>query len=300
MKIAMITVTRNDIYRFDEWVKYYQEYKDDIAMHIIVDDASEENYINKIKKSFINSIIIERKFNGGSNAAVNDGLRCALQNNDIDTIMVLDNDIQFVKGSIQKMYSYLYSDEKLGVVGPLVLKCESDKIEDFGVNLTYFSSKFLYSGCSRNQIPESTTMYVDVVPGGITMAKRAFYEKVGFQDESLFMYCDERDMSYRAKQAGFKEGVTSDAVCWHQHKYCPPVGKRLKSTFLTERNKIYLIKKYKGTSNALFNSLWSAMRMTAVLIMHPTNTRVMSNYVQTISGLLHGFIGKLNNSNIWY
>lgn len=300
MKLAMITVTRNDIYRFDEWVAYYNEYKDDVFMHIIVDDASEKTYVDKIKSHFTESIIIERTVNGGSNAAVNDGLRCALQNKDVDAIMVLDNDIQFEKGSLRNMYDYLYSDEKLGMVGPLVLKCKSDLVEDFGVNLTYFSSKFLYGGCKRSEIPNSIAMYVDVVPGGITMSKRSFYEKVGFQDESIFMYCDERDMSYRSKLAGFKEGVTSRAVCWHQHKYCPPVGRRLRSVFLTERNKVYLIKKYKGTLAATLNAAWTALRMTAIFLLHPTNSGVKLNYSQTIKGLHNGLIGNLDNSNIWF
>lgn len=296
----MITVTRNDIYRFDEWVSYYQEYKDDISMHIIVDDASERDYVNKIKTVFSNSIVIERKVNGGSNAAVNDGLRCALQNENIDAIMVLDNDIQFVKGSIKKLYTYLFSDNDLGVVGPLVLKCNSDIVEDFGVNLTYFSSQFIYQGYSLKSIPKSKKLYVDIVPGGITMAKRTFYEKVGLQDESIFMYCDERDMSYRAKSAGYKLGVISDAVCWHQHKYCPPIGKRLKSVFLTERNKIYLIKKYKGILNALLNSLWTIIKSTIVLFIHPFSSQVRFNYKQTVLGVCNGICGRLINDDIWY
>lgn len=300
MKLAMITVTRNDDFRFDEWYKYYNEYKDDVYLHIIVDDASDEKYVNMIKTSFTNSVIIERKTNGGSNAAVNDGLRYALQDNEVDAIMVLDNDIQFEKGAIKKLYSYLYSDKELGMVGPLVLKAHSDKVEDFGVNLTYCDSKFLYYGCKRDEIPPSSTMYVDVVPGGITMSKRCFYEKVGFQDESIFMYCDERDMCYRAKLAGFKEGVTSDSVCWHQHKYCPPVGKRLKSVFLINRNRVYLIKKYKGFFNASICLLWTTIRMSVVLLLHPQNNSVRNNYKQTISGLFCGITGRLNNSNIWY
>ena len=40
--------------------------------------------------------------------------------------------------------------------------------------------------------------------GGMNLGKREFYEKVGLQDEKLFMYSDEVDIGTRAKKLGFK------------------------------------------------------------------------------------------------
>ena len=300
MKIALITVTRNDDFRFNDWCQYYEEYKDDIQLHIIVDDASDIDYLKRIKSFFTSSVIIEREVNGGSNAAVNDGLRYALNDPDVDAIMVLDNDIKVKKGSLKNLYDYLYSDEKLGMVGPIVLKKDSDIIEDFGVTVGFLSSKFNYQGKRIDDLPKHCNMYVDVVPGGITMSKPSFYKTVGLQDESIFMYCDERDMCYRSKRAGIKEGVTIESVTWHQHQSSPHKGKKLKSEYLIYRNRTYLQKKYEGTLQAILSSLYFFLTKTIVIIPFIFDKKKRFDYRQSINGLWDGLTNNLNNDNIWY
>ena len=45
MKIATnISVTYNDNYKFNEWCKLYEEYKNDVSAHVIADNPS--FYIN--------------------------------------------------------------------------------------------------------------------------------------------------------------------------------------------------------------------------------------------------------------
>ena len=300
MKIAMLTVTRNDDYRFEEWCQYYSEYKNDINLHIIIDDASDLSYLKKIRSFFTESVIIARNENGGSNAALNDGIRYALKDSDIDALLILDNDIKLKPGSIKALYDYLYSDSKLGMVGPLVFQRESDRIENFGVHQTWFSSKHLYHNRKIDDLPDCETMYVDLVPGGINMVKRSFYETVGLQDEEIFMYCDERDMCYRTYNAGLREGVTKNAVAWHQHKYCPPIGKRLKSTFLTARNRTYLVRKYCGVIPAFISMSWSLIIAYLATIKNWNNSESKEKFKQISDGVMAGFSKKLDNSNIWY
>ncbi len=42
MKIAALTVKRNDDYKLSQWMSYYDEYKSEINYHIIIDNASTE------------------------------------------------------------------------------------------------------------------------------------------------------------------------------------------------------------------------------------------------------------------
>lgn len=300
MKIAMITVTKNDNFRFDEWCKYYNEYKDEIDVHIIVDDASDPEYVYSIKSFFTNSIIIERKVNGGSTAAVNDGIREALKDKDVDAIMVFDNDIKVKKGSFKILYDYLYSDPNLGMVGPLVLKKDSEIIEDFGVNIGWFVNHFLYQKKSLSDVPKGLKMYVDSVPGGISLSKREYYEKIGLQDETIFMYCDERDMAYRTKKGGYKEGVTSDAITWHQHIKCPYQTRRLKSNYLIARNRIYLEKKHFGVFKS-FVIAFSTMALSLVFYLRDFfNSSRRIEHTQTMQGVFAGLVGNMSNDNLWY
>ena len=40
MNVAAITITYNDDYKFTEWLGHYQEYKDELYLHIVVDNHS--------------------------------------------------------------------------------------------------------------------------------------------------------------------------------------------------------------------------------------------------------------------
>ena len=114
------------------------------------------------------------------------------------------------------------------MVGPVMLRKDSKIIENYGVNMSLFNTQFLYSG--REYLNNFPDMIVDVVPDGASMSKRPFYEKVGLQGEVLFMYCDERNMPYRAKRAGFPEAVTAKA--WHQHIINPQPTARVNARYI--------------------------------------------------------------------
>ena len=300
MKIAMITISYNDDYKFKEWCNYYDEYKDDIDYHIIVDNGSEERFLKQVEDYFTSSIIIKRTTNGGCTSAYNDGLRYILDNTDADAIALWGNDVRIRKGDMRKLYDYLYSEDELGMVAPVVLRKDSNIIEDFGVKINSLRVRYIYKGDNLSCISGTKRMHVDLVPGGINLSKRAFYEKVGLQDENIFMYCDERDMYYRAKKCGFIEGVTAEAVSWHQHIASPHKGKRLDSTFLIARNRTYLEKKHNGFLAMFLHIIASFVINSVILLRHIFNPAIRFKYRRTLAGLYCGAIGRMSNVNLWY
>lgn len=300
MKVACITISYNDDYKFEEWCNWYEIYKSELYLHIIVDNGSKKDFLDKVKSFFTDSHIIERKTNGGCTSAYNDGIKYALSDPNVDSIMLLGNDIKMKEGGITSLYNYLMSDEKLGMVGPLVLKKDSDVIEDFGVNIGTFINKFLYKNVIKSQITVGLNMYVDAVPGGVSLAKREYYEKVGLQDENLFMYSDERDMAYRTKEKGYKEGVTSSAVAWHQHIRCPFHDKRLKSNYLIARNRIYLEKKHFGLLKAYTIAVSTLLTAFVLYIRDYFKPNRRIENIHSIKGVYAGLTGNMENTDLWY
>lgn len=300
MKIACVTMTYNDGFKFKDWCDWYEEYKDDFFLHIVVDNGSKADYLACVKNYFKNSIIIERKSNGGCTAAYNDGIRYALKNKDIDAIMLVGNDVRLKKGCVPALFNYLYSDAKLGMVAPVVLKKDSDIIEDFGVTMTFFNSTFNEQGRKLSEITPGLQRYADLVPGGINLSKREFYEHVGLQDENLFMYCDERDMYYRGRNLGYKEGVTSNAVAWHQHIFTPPISERLRVKYLTGRNRIYVERKDKGFLPALVFGIYSLTIEGLSCLKHLKDKERKFLFSEYLKGVISGFKGEMSNTNLWY
>lgn len=251
MKIAAITITYNDDYKLKEWHKHYLEYEDQVYKHIIVDNGSTDAYLRQVKFLFSNSIIIERTENGGTTAAYNDGIRIALLDSEVDSIMLVGNDIKLEKGGVIALYNFLLKNPRYGMVSPVLFAKDSLLIEDLGSIITFFLyMKPLGFGMHINDIDEYN-QEVDMALGGMHLASRSFYEKIGFQDENLFMYSDEVDMGIRAKEKEFGIGVTKEVRAWHEH--INPAKRNIRlpySAFLIGRNKIYLGYKHFGFMRA--------------------------------------------------
>lgn len=295
MKIAGITMTMNDGFKFKEWCRWYEEYKDELYIHIVVDNASDPSYLKQVKDYFKNSIIIERTTNGGCTAAYNDGIKKALEFNEVDAITLCGNDCRFERGALTEMYQFLFSKKEYGMVGGVVFRKDSDIVEDFGDNVNIMGMPNInYRNAKYEQLPES--LEVSFVPGGINMSKREFYETVGLQDENLFMYNDEIDMYYRAKEAGYIEAVTKRAKTWHQHVPNPVVpGMREKMSYLNGRNRVYIIKKHNLGIKGIFYFFFTFMLETIFTIRDIRDKESRDCYKSKIKGFLAGL--KMNMDN---
>lgn len=249
MPIAAIIITLNDDFKFNEWVQHHQLYKDELYMHIIVDNGSKPEYLQMVEHAFKNSHIIKRTTNGGCTGAYNDGLRLALSDPKVDAIMLIGNDIKLEKGGVNKLYEFLNSNTQYGMVSPVLLKKDSEIVEVYGANINTKSLTFehQYTDVPLSLVTNEVVIS-DSLPGGMNIAKRSFYEVVGLQDEYLFMYSDEVDMGIRAKTHKMLMVATKSVYAWHQH--INPKQSLTRSTlagFLWGRNEVYLAKKHLGT-----------------------------------------------------
>lgn len=246
-KIAAVSITMNDGYKFKEWCQHYEEYKDELYLHIIVDNHSDKEYLNMVKDYFNNSVIIERETNGGCTISYNDGIRYALSQPDITHIALIGNDIRLEKGALTKCVELLESDPLLGMVAPVLLNSDSDIVADYGCSINSDLSMNPFGVGKNVKDLRLEIRFCEAVTGGMNVSKREFYETVGLQDEKLFMYSDEVDMALRAAKCGFKMAAIKDAVAWHEHINESKTGRRHPfNSYLKGRNKVYLANKHFG------------------------------------------------------
>lgn len=299
MKIAAITITHNDDYKFNEWCSHYEEYKDELYLHIIIDNASELEYFEKVKAYFTTSLIIRRKTNGGCTIAYNEGMRYALACPEVDSIMLIGNDIRFPQGATSKLYEFLFSRKELGMVEPVILKKDSDVVEDFGCHISSrLVMKPLNVGDCLNSLLDSFHV-VEAVTGGMNLSKREFYEKIGLQDSKLFMYSDEVDMGLRAKKLGFKMAATKTAIAWHQH--INPSGKQQRmpyTSYLTGRNKVYLANKHFGLWGKINQMSYHLFLFGKGIIRNLFNREGLIHQFYFLKGSYNGFVGDMDLSKI--
>ena len=295
MKIAAITITYNDDYKFEEWCSHYEEYKQDIDVHIIVDNGSSLEYLQKVKKYFVDSIVIERKTNGGCTAAYNDGIKKALSDKDVDAVLLIANDLKLSENAIPILYDLLYSDINIGMVAPIEMKIGSNLIMEYGSTITSgLYMKSLHKGAKKDEL-KSSIQYAEAVLGGANMASRQFYEIVGLQDELLFMYSDEVDMGIRAKEKGFKLAVTSDAQVWHYHINPPKCAIRKPyAAYLIGRNKVYIATKI-GIYKTIYVFIVQMSIVCRNYIININSVGYRNYYYYYFRGIIDGITKKMNS-----
>ena len=236
-------------------------------MHIIVDNGSEEGYREQLRTSFPNSIIVQRSENGGTTKAYNEGIRVALNNSEIDAILIIDGDVELENECLSNLSEYLQSDKTLGFTAPVLLKAKSKVIENCGATITSFLE---YKQNNHNETLDDLKFdnkYVDTVGWGINLAKRSAYESIGLLDETLFMYYEEIDMGMRAKEKGIRMGVSKNAVAWHQHvNKSGSIDRAPYAYYLFSRNNLYLCQKYKGFTIAILRFIWYTIFSLILLI----------------------------------
>lgn len=292
MKIAAIVVTYNDEYKFDKWIEHHQLYKDELYRHVIVDNGSTPKYMKMIEGSFTDSHIIKRTVNSGSTGAYNDGIRFALSDPEIDAIMLIGNDIRIEHGGVTKLYEFLMSNTQYGMVAPVLLAKDSEIVDDFGCEVLKTLHMQPYDIGRRFADVETKDRIVASVTGGMNIAKRGFYEKIGLQDEKLFMYSDEVDMALRAKKAGFKMAATKEVKSWHQHINSKHGDHRAFYTFyLIGRNKMYLARKHFGIVRVFYvlgYLLWQIASTSAFNMFDRTRRRQqLYFFLGVINGLFN-------------
>ena len=244
MVIAVITVFHKERFRVDDWKRYYAEYRDDVSLHVIVNNGDPEDDAY-LQEAFPSSRVL---FCPSSSlmVAYNQGLREVLAHPEVDAVAQVGNDIRIEAGGLKVLYDYLFSDDDLAMVAPVLLRKDSDVVDCFGcrVNLRNLDFVHLDAGAHLDGQAPSDRM-VTGLPGGMFLARRDRYEAFGFQDENLVMYADEIERSLKVLSLGWKMGATSRVRSWHQH--VNPGGKVQRSpraAFLMGRNPVLIARKH--------------------------------------------------------
>ena len=140
----------------------------------------------------------------GYATGVNNGLKKALKDN-CELFVVANPDISllYLRGDI-----LLNATRDFDIWG-LAMKQE---------NKIYYGGeidKWRMSGGLIDKKPKFRFVSTDFVFGSLMFIKKKVIDKIGFFDESYFMYYEEADYCYRLKKAGFKVGIDSKLTYEH-------------------------------------------------------------------------------------
>ena len=187
---------------------------DDLVLEVVlVDNASTDGSADAVEAAFPDVRVIRNDCNLGFAGGVNVGLRASRH----PLVLLLNPDTRVVHGALARLIAYADTHPEAGIVGPRVLNEDG----------TLQSSRFRFPSL-LNQLLAATYLYkllpgsrffnrerfgghavdapepVDAVSGCCFLVRLSVIDAVGVLDEAFFMYAEETDFCYRARQAGFE------------------------------------------------------------------------------------------------
>ena len=207
MKIAVVIPTIKQTTDLDKCIQSIKKHEKDTDYEIVVvDDGSKPVVQNWIEKRFEKDEQVRvflKKENRGFAHTINYGVRRA----NGDVIVLVNNDVIFIKPIFKTILNTFKADSEIGVVGAKLLYPPGAKVQHAGViRLPYAKNAFIHinKGTSRNSPGVNTSKFYISVTGALYAFTRELSDKIGPWNEKYFLSCEDTEYSLRAWQAGFK------------------------------------------------------------------------------------------------
>lgn len=209
---------------------------------IVIDNNSSDDSRTMVKKKYPEAILKESKENLGYGKGNNIGIKISSGK----YILILNSDTLLIKDGIQMLLEYVKTNSKVGIAGPGLLNKDGSKQKSVGVFYTPLNAILMLFGAERlgflRYAPDNPSM-VDWVSGACLMIKKEIFDRIGSFDEKLFMYMEDVEFCYRAKQYGILTACFPQAKIFHLVRGSSIDGKK-DAILNIYRGIIYFYQKY--------------------------------------------------------
>jgi N-acetylglucosaminyl-diphospho-decaprenol L-rhamnosyltransferase len=190
---------------------------------IVVDNASPEESLSVLDGLDVTTMQLDR--NDGFAAGCNAGWRAGLG----EYVLFLNPDARIDPASLEQLACVLDSEPGVAIVAPRIL--EPDGSLDFSqrrfprLRSTYAHAFFLhrlFRGAPwTSELVEDTRAYdrpgsPEWASGACLLVRRSLLEELGGWDEGFFMYCEDKDLCRRARDAGHDVRFAPAAAVRHE------------------------------------------------------------------------------------
>lgn len=215
---------------------------------IVVDNQSEDGTAGWIGLTFPEIKVVLSSFNLGYSGGGNLGARHATG----EILIFLNQDIQVSQSWLRPLLQPFSAEPQIGLTTPLIMLKKQPSVVNAAGNETHLSGVTLCrkAGAARDEAACSEN--VTAVSGAAFAIRRRLFERLGGFDPAFFMYCEDSDLSLRARLAGYRCQFTPGSVVYHDYQLQFGSGK----LFLQERNRYMMLIK--------------AFRWRTLLLMLPT------------------------------
>lgn len=262
--------------------------QDEPACVVVVDNASRENAIPELRRSFPWIESIRSEVNGGWAGGNNLGVQFALSQG-ADWIVLLNNDTTVPPRFVRRMKEAARTHPDYGVLGPVICYMdEPQKVQTTGVVFNRADREGFFQPID---VPHDENAPIDVVPcdivnGCCLMIHRKVVESIGLVDESFFLVHEESDWCLRAGRTT-RCGILTDALVLHKGSSSfQREGKKLQRYFDT-RNLLRLLRKHRSMVGT--RGRWASFRHYLAYVLHRYRVELDRGFPESAHAIVEGF-----------
>jgi hypothetical protein len=173
---------------------------------IVVDNGSTDDSLGMLKDNFRQVRVIANSTNLGFAKANNQAIPLCRGR----YVVLLNNDTIVLDGAIESLMDFMDEHPSIGCVGPQLLNADGSIQPSYMRFPSVLGSwrHFVRARTRRGAKPlprmQGGFAYVDAVSGACMMLRKVALDEVGLLDQGYFMYAEETDWCFRAKQAGWQ------------------------------------------------------------------------------------------------
>ena len=181
---------------------------------VVVDNASNDNSVEIVKKNFPKVKLIINCKNNGFAYANNQGIKIS----EGEYVLLLNSDTRVRKNCISQLVQKIEIDSHIAVVGPKILNNNGALQYSFGyfpslikifLWMTFLDDIPIFTSLIKpyhviNPIIYQATHEVDWVSGACLLFRKKIVNTCGYLDEKIFMYTEEVEWCYRIKKKEYK------------------------------------------------------------------------------------------------
>jgi len=200
-----------------------RQFPPEVPMTIfVVDNDSRDGTVELVRDQFPEVMLIANAANTGFSVANNQAIRAGTGT----YVLALNPDTRVSEGSLQRMVDLMEQHPELGISGCRLER--EDGTLDHAAKRSFptpLSALGHFTGLGRRNraggrlaeytAPRNASGPVDAVNGAFMLMRRATLDQIGLFDEGYWMYMEDLDLCYRAKQAGWITWYEPSATVVH-------------------------------------------------------------------------------------
>ncbi|MDD8018328.1 MAG: glycosyltransferase family 2 protein [Bacteroidota bacterium] len=216
LSVAAVVLNWNQVDETIECVKSLLESSHPDLKIVIVDNASSDDSVEVLAKTFPLIPLIQNSRNAGYAGGNNLGIKWAIDH-DAEYVLVLNNDVTVDKQLVKELLATVKKNDRVGIVTSKVYyKDDPERIFSGAGKIIHWRCTGVNRGKMFGRFSQHNTEHlVDYICGVLFLARVEVFKTIGLLDERFFMYFEDLEFSMRVSSK-YLIAYTPKAIAYHK------------------------------------------------------------------------------------